>query len=98
MRFDKKMEYIKRVLKTPMHMYVPSTNTAGHVLLILEDEKGTRYKFPGATMSIAIDEAYLYIETEIKNGSMTDPDKKSKKQLNEEIEDRDEVINLDEEK
>lgn len=70
------LKYIKPILKTPYHFFGLTENN--NIIIILEDKQGKRYSFTGYSMFEATHSALLYVENEIKAGSLKIQKKKTK--------------------
>jgi len=67
------LRYIKKVLKMPYHRYDTSTVNPALTILIIEDKDANRRSFSGRSMWNAAEEALMYIQNEIKMGSLKEP-------------------------
>jgi len=88
------IRYIKKVLKTPYHFFTVSNTNKDLIILILESKDGfySRKRFTGDSIVSAVKEAFLYVENEIKNGTLKDVNEKDEKKKQENTEEKIEKI------
>lgn len=69
---NENLRYIKKVLRKPYSIFTFSPKNTALIILTVEDKKGIRLQFTGASIWAAVEEAYLYVTNEIKAGSLKD--------------------------
>jgi len=76
-KLNDKIKYVKRIFQMPYHFFYvgPKSNLIG---IRFEDKSGKNFCFTAPSMFEAVSAAEKYIQEEIKNGNLKEPESKKK--------------------